>query len=298
MSTDGPEVRVETDGAVGRVTLAAPDRLNALDPAMLEVLARGVRDLDADPVVRVIVLAGEGRAFSAGADLGDVGVSGTGDQSGGEANGIGDQSGDGANGIGNQSGGGATRTGNQSGEHPLDGTLVGVGEVVRAVVGARTPVLALVPGVAAGAGLSIALAADYCLVADDATLVLAFGALGLMPDGGATAVVAASIGRARALRLALTGEKLTGAQAAEWGLVAESVAAERFPGRAAELTDLLAALAPQGTARTTAAVNDATLDLEAALAREESGQAELIRTDDFAEGAAAFREKRRPVFGR
>lgn len=250
-------VLVEVDGAVGRVTLAAPDRLNAVDSAMLDAAAEGVRSLDADPAVRVIVLSGEGRAFCAGADLSVHGDEGD-----------------------------------------LDGTLRGVGAVTRAVLEAGTPVLSLVPDVAAGAGLSIALAADYSLVADDAKLVLAFGALGLMPDGGGTALVAASVGRARALRLALTGEKLSGAVAAEWGLVSESVAAEGFRARAEELTHRLAALAPQGTAHTTAAITAATLDLDATLAREEAGQHRLLRSTDFAEGLSAFREKRRPVFGR
>lgn len=250
------QVQVFVDGDVGRLTLSAPERLNAVAPAMLAAVAEGVRTLDADPAVRVIVLSGEGRAFSAGADLG-VHVD----------------------------------------QGDLDGTLFGVGAAVRAVLEAATPVLALVPGVAAGAGLSLALSADYVLVADDARLVLAFGALGLMPDGGATALVAASVGRARALRLALTGERLSGATAAQWGLVAESVAPEAFAGRADELTSVLAALAPRGTALTTAAITGATLDLDATLEREERGQQSLLRTPDFVEGLTAFREKRRPTFG-
>lgn len=254
MTTTGLTVAV--DGAVGRIAFAAPDRLNSLDPGMLEALASEVPRLDADPAVRVIVLSGEGRAFSAGANI--VPYEEIGD---------------------------------------LDATLFGLGTVVRAILEARTPVLSLVPGVAAGAGLSIALAADYVLAGDDAKLLLAFGALGLMPDGGATALVVANIGRARALRLALTGEKLSGATAAEWGLVSESVAAEGFSARAEELIAQFAALAPDGTALTMAAITDATVDLDAALDREERGQHSLLRTDDFLEGLAAFREKRRPTFG-
>lgn len=251
------DVAVVVDGPIGQITFAVADRLNSLDPPMLDVLTAEVVRLDADPAVRVIVLSGEGRAFSAGANI---------------------------------------ATHQEVGD--LDGTLLGLGSAVRAVLEARTPVLSLVPGVAAGAGLSIALAADYVLVGDDATLLLAFAALGLMPDGAATSLVVASVGRARALRLALTGEKLTGATAAEWGLVSKSVAAEGFSARAAELTAHLASLAPEGTALTTAAITDSALDLDATLEREERGQHALLRSDDFVEGLTAFREKRRPTFGR
>lgn len=247
---------VVVDGAVGRITLTSPDRLNALDSEILDALPGAVQELDANPDVRVIVLSGEGRAFSAGADL-SIHVD----------------------------------------EGDLDATLFGVGSVTRAIIEARTPVLALVPGIAAGAGLSIALAADYVLVADDSQVLLAFGGIGLMPDGGATSLVVASVGRARALRLALTGEKLTGATAAEWGLVAESVPPEAFSARAEELIAHLGALAPQGTALTTAAITQAALDLDATLDREEHGQHALLRTDDFVEGVTAFRQKRRPTFG-
>ncbi len=152
--------------------------------------------------------------------------------------------------------------------------------------------VALVHGVAAGIGVPMALACDYVLAADEAPFVLAFSRIGLMPDGGATALVAASVGRARAMRLALTGEKLDGATAAAWGLVAESVPTDRFAERAAELLGSFAAAATVALAETTAAVNAATLDIEGALGREDAGQRMLATTEDHREGAAAFVQKR------
>ena len=188
MSTDAvPTVLVETTGVVGRITLNAPERLNAVDPGMCEVVADAVRAFDDDPAVRVIALTGAGRGFCSGAPL---------------------------------SADGATQ-----------GTLYAGADLVRALLASRTPVVALVNGVAAGIGVPMALACDYVLASDAASFVLAFARIGLMPDGGSTALVAASIGRARAMRLALTGEKLDAVTAAEWGLVAECVAAEEFPAR-------------------------------------------------------------------
>ena len=158
-------VLVESSGPVGRITLNAPERLNAVDPQMCEVVAAAVRAFDADPGVRVISLTGEGRGFCSGAPL---------------------------------SADGATQ-----------GTLYAGAEVVRALLGSRTPTVALVNGVAAGIGVPMALACDYVLASDASSFVLAFARIGLMPDGGATALVAASVGRARTMRLALTGERLS-----------------------------------------------------------------------------------------
>lgn len=245
-------VRVEADGAIGRITLDAPERLNAVDPEMCAAVTEAVRRFDEDPDVRVVALTGEGRGFCSGAPL--------------------------------------TAEGAQM------GVLDAGADLVRAIVGARTPVVALVHGVAAGIGVPMALACDYVLAADEAPFVLAFSRIGLMPDGGSTALVAAAVGRARAMRLALTGEALPGRTAAEWGLVAESVPADGFAARADELLAAFAAGATLALGETKAAVNAATLDLEGALAREDAGQRALATTADHREGAAAFVGKRRPEF--
>ncbi|HYN29104.1 MAG TPA: enoyl-CoA hydratase-related protein [Dermatophilaceae bacterium] len=251
-------VVVDVTGPVGRVALDNPARLNAVDAPMLDALAEAVRALDARPDVRVVVLAGAGRGFCSGADL---------------------------------------RAGGADGGKVDDSTLYAAGAAVRAIVASQTPVVAVVGGVAAGVGCSIALAADYVLAGESASFVLAFGRIGLMPDGGATALVAAAVGRARALRMALSTEAVGGVDAAAWGLVAECVPDDRLQSRAEELCGFLAALAPGATAATLTAVNAAALDLDSALAREEEGQSALLRTADAREGVAAFTEKRRPHFG-
>ncbi len=245
-------VLVETTGVVGRITLNAPERLNAVDPGMCEVVADAVRAFDDDPAVRVIALTGAGRGFCSGAPL---------------------------------SVDGATL-----------GTLYAGADLVRALLASRTPVVALVNGVAAGIGVPMALACDYVLASDAASFVLAFARIGLMPDGGSTALVAASVGRARAMRLAMTGERLDAVTAAEWGLVAECVAAESFPARAEALVVGFAAAATLAPGETKAAVNAASIDVEAALAREEAGQIALMHTEDYREGVAAFLAERPAEF--
>ena len=254
MSTDAvPTVLVETTGVVGRITLNAPERLNAVDPGMCEVVADAVRAFDDDPAVRVIALTGAGRGFCSGAPL---------------------------------SADGATQ-----------GTLYAGADLVRALLASRTPVVALVNGVAAGIGVPMALACDYVLASDAASFVLAFARIGLMPDGGSTALVAASIGRARAMRLALTGEKLDAVTAAEWGLVAECVAARGVPGPVRGAVGRRSRGRPRWHWRETkAAVNAASVDVEAALEREEAGQIALMHTQDYREGVAAFLAKRPAEF--
>ena len=167
---------------------------------------------------------------------------------------------------------------------------------MRALLGSRTPVVALVNGVAAGIGVPMALACDYVLASEAASFVLAFARIGLMPDGGSTALVAASVGRARAMRLALTGERLDAVTAAEWGLVAECVPAEDLPGAGRGPARRARGRADLALGETKAAVNAASVDVEAALAREEAGQIALMATDDYREGVAAFLAKRPAEF--
>jgi enoyl-CoA hydratase len=178
-------------------------------------------------------------------------------------------------------------------EHAVDAA----NRIIRAIVGLDKPVVAAVNGVAAGVGCSAALAADLVVAAESASFLLAFARVGLMPDGGATASVAASIGRARAMRMALLAEPLTAREAYDAGLATHLASDEDFPELVATIVRRLAAGPPLAFAATKKAINAATLgQLEPALARERTGQTVLLRTDDTAEGMRAFAERRRPDF--
>jgi enoyl-CoA hydratase/carnithine racemase len=169
--------------------------------------------------------------------------------------------------------------------------------IVRAVTRCDKPVVAAVQGAAAGVGCSIALARDLCIAAESASFLLAFARIGLMPDGGATASVAASVGRARAMRMALLAEPLTGREAYDAGLVSHLVDDDALETVLGEVTARLAAGAPLGLAATKRAVNAATFaGLDDALERERTGQTILLATADAAEGMRAFAERRPPDF--
>lgn len=251
------ELEVRHDGGVLRLTMNRPAQLNAMTPRLSDRLADELEGATSRDDVRVVLLTGAGAAFCSGADV---------------------------------SGPDAHRS--------FDVTsLDRANRIVRAIVALDKPCVAAVRGVAAGVGCSAALACDLVVASETASFLLAFSRIGLMPDGGATATVAASVGRARAMRMALLGEALPAQDAYRAGLVSHLVADPDFDGMVTELLDRLAggpALAYTATKR---AVNAATLrHLHDALERERVGQTLLLRTEDAAEGMRAFGEKRRPRF--
>jgi enoyl-CoA hydratase len=239
------------------LTFNRPEVFNAFSGELAMALAERLEDAASNDDVRVVVLTGTGPAFSAGADI-----------SGADAH------------------------------ARLDVRALDVANrIVRAVTACPKPVLAAVNGVAAGVGCSTALAADLAVAAESATFLLAFARIGLMPDGGTSATVAAAIGRARAMRMALLAEPLTAEGAYDAGLVSHLATDEAFPALVEKLVRRLSQGAPLAQAATKKAVNAATLtQLEPALERERTGQAVLLRTDDAAEGMRAFNERRRPRF--
>ncbi|MCW2793852.1 MAG: Enoyl-CoA hydratase [Nocardioides sp.] len=239
------------------LTLNRPHVFNALSGEMAADIARLTEEATARNDVRVVVLTGTGPAFSTGADI----------------------------------------SGENAHENFDVRAVDAANRIIRAIVNLDKPVVAAVNGVAAGVGCSAALAADIVVASSSASFLLAFARIGLMPDGGATATVAASIGRARAMRMALLAEPLTAQEAYDAGLVTHVASDEEFPALVAELVRRLASGPPLAFAASKKAINAATLGaLEAALERERTGQTVLLRTSDVAEGMRAFTERRRPEF--
>ncbi|QNN53507.1 enoyl-CoA hydratase-related protein [Nocardioides mesophilus] len=234
-----------------------PERRNALTASMADALAGELEAAAGRDEVRVVLISGAGGSFCSGADV--------------------------------------------SGARAHDNfdvtSLDRANRIVRAIVSLDRPVVAAVAGAAAGVGCSIAVACDVVLAGESAVLRLGFTRIGLMPDGGATATIAAAVGRIRAMRMALLEDPLPAREAFEAGLVSRVVPDEELESAAAALAGALAAGPPLGFAATKKAVNAATLGaLEGALQRERTGQSVLLRTADAAEGMRAFNEKRPPVF--
>jgi enoyl-CoA hydratase/carnithine racemase len=251
------DLEVRVEDGALWLTLNRPHVFNALSAEMADEVARLVEEATGRDDVRVVVLTGTGQAFSTGADI-----------SGADAH-----------------------------EHFDVSALDRANRIIRAITRLDKPVVAAVNGIAAGVGCSAALAADIVVAAESAGFLLAFARIGLMPDGGATATVAASIGRARAMRMALLAEPLTAREAYDAGLVTHVAPDADFPDLVARLVARLAAGPPLALAASKKAVNAATLPhLDDALERERTGQTVLLRTSDVAEGMRAFSEKRKPVF--
>ena len=237
-----PELTVSLDGGLLTVTLNRPDSLNSLNAAMLQTLADVLTHAADDPAVRVVRLGGAGRGFSSGA-----GISAE------------DQS-------------------NRRPDTP-DAVLQGANRAVRAIVSLPKPVVAVVQGPAAGVGVSLALASDIVLASEKAFFLLAFTKIGLMPDGGASALVAASIGRARAMKMALLAERLSAAEAFDSGLVSAVYPADELEAGVAGVIDKLASGPAVALRKTKQAINAATLtELDAAIGRESEGQLILLGT--------------------
>lgn len=254
-------IRFEITEGVARLTLNRPERLNSFNTEM-HVEVRGALASLREAAARVLVISGAGRGFCAGQDLGDRAVA--------------------------------------PGAAPPDlaeSIEKNYKPLVLALRDLPMPVIAAVNGVAAGAGANIALACDLVIAARSASFVQAFSKLGLVPDSGGTWFLPRLVGPARALGLALLGEKLSAEQAAAWGLIWRCVEDAELSGVVDGLARQLAAAPTRALARTKQAIYEGlTRTLPQQLNVERDYQGELGHSADYAEGVAAFTEKRTPRF--
>ena len=246
-----------SDGVLS-VTIDRPDSLNSVNTPVLAGIADAMEGAATDPRVQVVRFGGAGRGFCSGA-----GISADDLASGG----------------------------------PGTEIIAEANRAIRAIVALPRPVVAVIQGPAAGIGVSLALACDIVLASEKAFFMLAFTKIGLMPDGGASALVAAAIGRIGAMRMALLAERLPAAEALAAGLVTAVYPAEDFDAEVDGVIAKLVAGPAVAYAKTKDAINAATLtELDAALERELHGQSTLLRSHDFVEGATAFQRRRTPNF--
>jgi enoyl-CoA hydratase len=245
------------DGVLS-VTIDRAESLNSLTLPVLAGIADAMEQAANDPRVNVVRLGGAGRGFCSGAGMSADDLAGAG---------------------------------------PGDDLILAANRAVRAIATLPRPVVAVVQGPAAGVGVSLALACDLVLASDTAFFMLAFTKIGLMPDGGASALIAAAIGRIRAMRMALLAERLPAADALACGLVTAVYPADDFDAEVNKVVSGLLNGPAVAFAKTKHAINAATLtELEAALQRELEGQSVLLKSHDFREGATAFQQRRTPNF--
>jgi 2-(1,2-epoxy-1,2-dihydrophenyl)acetyl-CoA isomerase len=251
----------QSDG-IARLTLNRPERLNSFNVQMHEEVKEALREIRGDSTCRVLILTGAGRGFCAGQDLSDRAVA------------------------------------------PERGA-VDLGEsierrykpLVLALRALPMPVIGAVNGVAAGAGANLALACDIVIAARSASFIQSFSKIGLVPDTGGTWFLPRLVGQARAMGLSMLADKLSSEQAAQWGLIWRSVDDAEFPRVIEELARQLAASATRGLARIKEAIySSGARTLAEQLDIERDYQRELGGSSDYAEGVAAFLEKRTPQF--
>src|SRR3989442_1743188 len=255
-------ILVSQEAGVLTLTLNRPEKLNAFNPEMHSLLRRAIERAADDADIRAVLLTGSGRGFCAGQDLSERDVS--------------------------------------PGAAPID-LSVSIGSyynpLVRRLRELPKPVVCAVNGIAAGAGANVALACDLVLAARSARFVQSFARLGLVPDSGGTFFLPRLVGSARAMGLALLGERLSSEEAERWGLIWKAIDDDKLLDEARAIASKLAAGPTRGYALIKKALYasggnslDAQLDLERDLQREAGF------TEDYREGVAAFMEKRQPSY--
>jgi 2-(1,2-epoxy-1,2-dihydrophenyl)acetyl-CoA isomerase len=251
------------DDALARLTLNRPDKLNSFNAQMHEELRAVMNTVHRDDSIRCLLITGNGRGFCAGQDLSDGSVLPDAD----DAPDLGESL--------------------EQKYNPL----------IRSLVSLEKPVVCAVNGVAAGAGANIALACDIVLAAESAKFIQSFCHIGLVPDSGGTWMLPRLVGRARALGLALLGEKISARQAEDWGLIWKCVADDELLNTAEQVARHLTTRPTLGLGlikRAMLASSDNTLDAQLDLERDLQRLAG--RSEDYREGASAFMNKREPKF--
>lgn len=252
-----PLVLVATSGAVRTLTLNRPAALNSFTGAMHVELRAALEAAAGDASVRCLVITGAGRGFCAGQDLNDS-------EMGGDVGQV------------------------------LERYYLPLAKLIRSY---PVPVIAMVNGVAAGAGANFALGCDMVIAARSASFIQAFSKIGLVPDCGGTWLLPRIVGRARAIGLTMTGDRLPAEEAERIGMIWRCVDDAALLDSTMALANKMAAMPSKALAETRQIIDAAMpMDYAEALAQETRVQRELGRAGDFAEGVAAFQQKRAPVF--
>ena len=262
-----PTVLYEERGAVAIATLNRPQSLNSFTRQMHRDLGDAMGRVEANPAIRALVITGAGRGFCAGADLSEFDFA----------------------------------PGEDLVQRADPGPVIdqAFNPTVRRLQALRVPTIAAVNGVAAGAGASLAMTCDIAIAAPGASFIQAFSKIGLIPDAGSTWLLPQRVGMARAIALAMTGDKLSAVQAKEWGMIWEVVegGAEECLTAALALATRLSSMPTRALVATRHILRDSTSRTFAQqLDVERDTQSAMGRTHDYIEGVMAFREKRPAQF--
>ncbi|MGV3489581.1 MAG: enoyl-CoA hydratase-related protein [Tuberibacillus sp.] len=247
----------EVENGVGWITLNRPDKLNAFTMTMNQELVDVLKKAERDENVRVLVIKGAGRAFCSGQDLGSV-----------------------------------------TGEINLKDTLrKGYNPMIKRLVSLEKPTVAMVNGAAAGAGMSLALACDFRVASDRASFIQAFINIGLVPDSGSLYFLPRLVGYAKALELAVFGEKIKADEAKALGLVTKVIASDDLEAETKAFAERLAAMPTKAIGLIKRYMQKSfENDLEQMLEWEAVAQHTAGQTEDAKEGVTAFLEKRKPAY--